>query len=142
MRQLTRFKPVFCFYTPENVRKPLVFCRFQEVLKWNIGLEWVKEILEQQQNRLDELWHLWKSLLVTYFHRKWLCKSVISLKINNSMRYPFGIYLPKVNNRNTRTRCEIYSKIKIKRPERRHDMLVSFLLILNIFHTLFQCFYC
>ena len=28
-----------------------------------------------------------------------------------------GIYLSKVNNRNTRTRCEIYSKLTIKTPE-------------------------
>ena len=30
-----------------------------------------------------------------------------------------GIYLLQVNNRNTRTRCEIYSKLTIKTPERR-----------------------
>ena len=34
--------------------------------------------------------------------------------------YPAGIYLLKVNNRNTRTRCEICSKLTIKTPERRH----------------------
>ena len=33
--------------------------------------------------------------------------------------YPDGIYLFKVNNRNTRTRCEICSKLTIKTPERR-----------------------
>ena len=33
---------------------------------------------------------------------------------------PAGIYLFKVNNRNTRTRCEICSKLTIKTPERRH----------------------
>ena len=32
---------------------------------------------------------------------------------------PAGIYLLKVNNRNTRTRCEICSKLIIKTPERR-----------------------
>ena len=32
--------------------------------------------------------------------------------------YPAGIYLLKVNNRNTRTKCEICSKITIKIPER------------------------
>ena len=31
-----------------------------------------------------------------------------------------GIYLLKVNNRNTRARCQIYSKLTIKTPERRH----------------------
>ena len=31
--------------------------------------------------------------------------------------YPAGIYLLKVNNRNTRARCEICSKLTIKTPE-------------------------
>ena len=30
---------------------------------------------------------------------------------------PVGIYLLKVNNRNTRTRCEICSKLTIETPE-------------------------
>ena len=33
--------------------------------------------------------------------------------------HPAGIYLPKVNNRNTRTRCEISSKLTIKTLNRR-----------------------
>ena len=43
-----------------------------------------------------------------------------------------GIYLFKVNNRNTRTRCEICSKLTIKPGV----FMVSLLLTLNIFHTL------
>ena len=35
-------------------------------------------------------------------------------------RYPSSIYLLKFNNRNTRTKCEIYSNLTIKTPERRH----------------------
>ena len=35
------------------------------------------------------------------------------------IQYPAGIYLLKVNNRNTRTMCEICSKLTIKTPERR-----------------------
>ena len=34
--------------------------------------------------------------------------------------YPANIYLFKVNNRNTRKRCCICSKLTIKTPERRH----------------------
>ena len=34
------------------------------------------------------------------------------------MRYPAGIYMLKVTNRNTRTKCEISSKLTIKTPER------------------------
>ena len=33
---------------------------------------------------------------------------------------PAGNYMFKVNSRNTRTRCEICSKLRIKTPERRH----------------------
>ena len=38
------------------------------------------------------------------------------LRKNN---YPVGIYMLKVKNRNTRTRCEICSKLTIKTPEQR-----------------------
>ena len=37
-----------------------------------------------------------------------------------SRKDPAGNYMFKVNNRNTRTRCEICSKLTIKTPERRH----------------------
>ena len=37
-----------------------------------------------------------------------------------SVIYPVGNYMLKVNNRNTRTRCEIHSKLIIKTTERRH----------------------
>ena len=57
-------------------------------------------------------------------------------------KLPAGIYLLKVNNRNTRTRCEICSKLTIKKPERRifivnsehisHLALVFLLLTLNM----------
>ena len=33
--------------------------------------------------------------------------------------YPVSIYLLKVDKRNTRTRCEIFSKLTIKKPEGR-----------------------
>ena len=40
---------------------------------------------------------------------------------------PVDIYLLKVNNRNTRTRCEICSKLTIRIPERRPSVsIVSF----------------
>ena len=34
--------------------------------------------------------------------------------------FPAGNYMFKVNNRNTRARCEICLKLTIKTPERRH----------------------
>ena len=38
----------------------------------------------------------------------------------NSETFPSGIYLFKVNKRNTETRCGIYSKTTKKKPERRY----------------------
>ena len=46
----------------------------------------------------------------------------------------------KGNNRNTRTRCEICSKLTIQQ-RCIGVVLVSLMLTLNIFHTLFCCFY-
>ena len=43
----------------------------------------------------------------------------------------------EINNRNTRTRSEIYLKLKIKTPEQRQLRRSGvFILNLNIFHTL------
>ena len=44
-----------------------------------------------------------------------------------------GIYLLKVNNKNTRTRYEIYSKLTIKTPEER-QWRRSVVLIVNFKH--------
>ena len=41
-------------------------------------------------------------------------------KRNAKSKQISSIYLLKVTNRNTRTRCEICSKLTIKTPERRH----------------------
>ena len=38
----------------------------------------------------------------------------------NNLMIPAGNYMFKVNNRNTRTRCEICSKLTIMSPERRY----------------------
>ena len=54
--------------------------------------------------------------------------------------FPVGIYLLKVNNKNTKTRYEICSKLAIKTPERRYwhkyfipCPIVFILLTLNIY---------
>ena len=53
-------------------------------------------------------------------------------KITNSF-YSVSNYMFKVNDRNTRTRCEICSKLTIKTPERRHWCLSGFF-IFNFEH--------
>ena len=62
------------------------------------------------------------------------CRSRTVCPFDNKV--PAGNYMFKVNNRNLRTRCEICSKITIKTPE-QGVVLVSLLLTLNMFHTLF-----
>ena len=54
---------------------------------------------------------------------------------SNYKTYPVNIYLLKVSNRNTRKRCEIWSKLTIKTPERRHSRRsgVSFVNFEHIF---------
>ena len=71
--------------------------------------------------------------------------SVVKVKKPSELaKFPAGICLLKVNNRNPRTRCKICSKLTIKTTERHHGVvLVSLLLTLNIIHTLLeQGFYC
>ena len=53
-------------------------------------------------------------------------KFISKFQISENYRKPANIYLFKVDNRNTRKRCEICSKLTIKIPE---------WLTLNIFHT-------
>ena len=47
--------------------------------------------------------------------------------------YPAGNYMFKVNNRNTRARCEICLKLTIETPEQRHRRL-SGIFIVNVEH--------
>ena len=69
----------------------------------------------------EKLLHKQMSLGVEYFLSPYLCGYRKGLAHSrHCYRYPAGIYLFKVNNRNTRTRCEICSKLTINTPERRH----------------------
>ena len=68
------------------------------------------------------------------------------ISLCNGIAIPADNYIFKVNNRNTRTKCEICSKLTIKIPERRrrsgtfivnfehisHLVMVFLLLILNM----------
>ena len=60
-----------------------------------------------------------------------VCLKLTIRTIYRGFRYPVSIYLLKVNNRNTRIRCGICPKLTIK------TLLLTLLLTLNIFHTLF-----
>ena len=57
--------------------------------------------------------------------------------------YSAGMNILKINNRNTRTRCEICSKLTIKRHlNDAIDVALASLLTLKIFNTLLYYFYC
>ena len=53
------------------------------------------------------------TFLKKYFKKNWKSIGIIYS--------PPGNYMLKVNNRNTRTRCEICSKLTLKTQERRHS---------------------
>ena len=60
---------------------------------------------------------------ISYLYKNAICTALFT--------YTCGNCKLKVNNRNTRTWCEKFSKLTIKTP-----VLLSLMLILNIFHTL------
>ena len=45
---------MFYFYPHENIVKPQVFCRFQGVQKWKIGIKWVNH----QPSYYMQPWHV------------------------------------------------------------------------------------
>ena len=67
--------------------------------------------------------------------RQWI---VSEWSVSLEKDYPVGIYIFKVNNRNTRTRCRICSKLTIKAPERRYWHKITNPWKWTSFLTLFQ----
>ena len=59
-------------------------------------------------------------LNILYQKRNPIITTVVDGSILTPISFPAGNYMFKVNNRNTRTRCEICSKLTIKIPDRRH----------------------
>ena len=87
-----------------------ILSRFR--LKKNLG-KYIKSLLRDKiRNNLDSFLYF-----LTLFHvknKKWFNSSCTFETINI---FPAGIYLFKVQNKNTRTRCEIRSEVTIKTPE-------------------------
>ena len=77
------------------------------------------------------------------FYTYWsLHQNKIIIAMMKIKSYPTDIYLFKVNNKNTKTMCEICSKLTIKKNSDVINVLMSFSLTMNIFHTLTWCYYC
>ena len=86
--------------------------------------------------------YFFRSNVMATAFRTWTHFIIYRRKIisNNRRQSPAGIYLAKVllkvNKRNNRTRCGICSKLTIMTSDAISVVMVSLLLILNIFHTL------
>ena len=69
---------------------------------------WAKRDLKWTQNKVFQI----PSTIAAWNFSDFLHEIIVA--------YPAGIYLPaQINNRSTRTRCEICSKLTIKAPEQR-----------------------
>ena len=113
-------------YESQNSR-PEVFCKkrcYESFIK-----------IHKKAHVLESLFNKVAGLKATNFIKKWLqhryfnynfCKTLQNSNEPIRLRVIFwvGNYMFKVNNRNTRTRCEICSELKIKTPEQQH--LASF----------------
>ena len=70
--------------------------------------------------------------------KNWRCKIFQYWPLKHC---PANIYLFKVNNRDTRTKCEIFSKLTVKTPERRHwhrsGVFISQLFLVSFFVVFF-----
>ena len=78
------------------------------------------------------------NLQPTMYIQQWISRygthEKLSRNLGLSSYNPVGNYMFKVNNRNTRARCEICSKLTIKTPERRY--WCSGVFIVNFEHIL------
>ena len=68
-------------------------------------------------------------------------RKIIKKKYRKNRNNPANIYLFKINNLSARIKCEIYSKLTVKTPERRHwrrsvVYTVNFEHILHVFLVL------
>ena len=75
----------FISISPEKVRKPKVFCRFQGVYKWNIGVKWVKHSFYQflkTSSRFTSDISFWKEKL---FFQKWESNFFLTCEILNGV---------------------------------------------------------
>ena len=90
----------------------------------------------------------WQIVLTTLFACSILVKMLLHKDIALSLSFasslgskkeviPVGIYMFKVNNRNTRISCEICSKLTIKIPARRQKIFLIENECKTPFHTLF-----
>ena len=110
-----------------------IFARFFENVFWNLKTKY-------QFTSLVIYFHNVSASSYSFYTKNILWRSckVAWTKWN----YSAGIYLFKVDNENTRTVCEIYTKLTIRLQNEVIDIVLVFLLLtLNRFHTLLWYFH-
>ena len=129
----TTYKKVLISLTQSCLKDPIQFWRRHNVL--SIGHSqnslWCSVFLCKVKKQFTFYRNIAAQKQILYF---WLygqsrCLNICSLHVTKECiefnwlckHNPVGICLLKVNNRNTRTRCEIYSKLTIKIPEQRRN---------------------
>ena len=118
---------------PENIRKTwwnlrfFMISGFIEIVEWNELMTLVQSIsschLIHDFSEVSRILYRGRNIFTTDRKYLWLFVKI----------FPAGIYLLKVNNWNTRTRCEICSKLTIKTPK-RHYWSRSGVFIVNCEH--------
>ena len=84
-----------------------------------VNVSWVISNFDHIQHIILILFSFWSLNRWLHFRKGRNVTKKLWFKVF-SYQYPAGIYMLKVNNRNTRTRREISSKLTVRIPERRH----------------------
>ena len=92
-------------------------------------------------NPLSFIFKVFEEIIQVSLKQRFFRKSVHVRQINQVNIMAAGSYLLKVNNKDTRTKCKICSKLAIKTPERRHCRLEWPHLLLNNWETDFFFFF-
>ena len=109
-----RIKVIFYFFVSVNF---LSSSGFKETFKYYLQIIFNRNLKGAQTVRFLHV-HLIYIRCIYYF-LMFLLDNLL-FRWSADYLFPANIYLFKVNNRNTRKRCEICSKLTIKTPERRH----------------------
>ena len=134
------FWPISCYWpllNPLKISENLWFSDvFQGVMKW------VYRVLCS----LKSVFQISKLAFNLLFVLKKPFPKMSFVKRTENAFFPAGIYLLKVNNRNTGIRCEICPKLTIRTPERRllipQDKTYPQWSAASAKESLFWCLYC